>query len=151
MQLTPLSTSIPSNPLNPLEQHDKRAKEREQELKETQKKEETQELHKSDLQKEEQKQEKYGITKPRETYGLVVLELMNDEEYQAFERATVGMTKGEKMIAAQSLYRLSELQEKHTHASFPKEQNNGYAKTINFGDKFARALYFGEQRVDLLS
>lgn len=43
----------------------------------------------------------------RETYGLLVLELMDGEEYNAFQRATVGMSEGEKMLAAQSLYSLT--------------------------------------------
>lgn len=93
----------------------------------------------------------YELSTSRETYGLMVLELMSDPEYQAFERATVGMTQGEKMVAAQSLYRLSELQSQNAKASFPQEQNNGYAKTVNFGDKFARALYLGETGVDIRS
>lgn len=43
----------------------------------------------------------------RQTYGLLVLELMSDPEYQAFQRATAGMNEGEKIIAAQSLYSLT--------------------------------------------
>lgn len=43
----------------------------------------------------------------RETYGLLVLELMDGEEYNAFQRATAGMSEGEKMLAAQSLYSLT--------------------------------------------
>ncbi|PAF43177.1 hypothetical protein [Helicobacter sp. 11S02596-1] len=48
-----------------------------------------------------------GISEKRETYGLLVLELMNDNEYEAFQRATAGMNEGEKMLAAQSLYSLT--------------------------------------------
>lgn len=43
----------------------------------------------------------------RQTYGLLVLELMSDTEYQAFQRATAGMSESEKMMAAQSLYSLN--------------------------------------------
>ncbi|CBG39500.1 Putative hypothetical protein [Helicobacter mustelae 12198] len=43
----------------------------------------------------------------RQTYGLLVLELMSDPEYKAFQRATAGMSEGEKIIAAQSLYSLT--------------------------------------------
>lgn len=45
----------------------------------------------------------------RETYGLTILELMSDDEYRAFLRATSSMTESQKIMAAQSLYRLSEL------------------------------------------
>ncbi|MGP1449984.1 MAG: hypothetical protein ACTTJS_02500 [Wolinella sp.] len=93
--------------------------------------------------------ENYEIPTSRETYGLLVLELMDDNEFQAFERATAGMTRGEKMIAAQSLYRLSELQTQNAKATFPQEQNSGYARTINFGEAFARALHLGERGIDI--
>ncbi len=43
----------------------------------------------------------------RETYGFLVLELMSDNEYQAFLRATAGMNENEKRLAAQSLYSLT--------------------------------------------
>ncbi|PAF47609.1 hypothetical protein BKH46_03865 [Helicobacter sp. 12S02634-8] len=43
----------------------------------------------------------------RETYGLLVLELMSANEYEAFQRATAGMSEGDKMLAAQSLYSLT--------------------------------------------
>ncbi len=43
----------------------------------------------------------------RQTYGLLVLELMSDPEYQAFQRATAGMSESDKIIAAQSLYSLT--------------------------------------------
>ncbi|BEG56400.1 hypothetical protein NHP21005_00880 [Helicobacter sp. NHP21005] len=43
----------------------------------------------------------------RETYGFLVLELMSDNEYDAFLRATAGMNENEKRLAAQSLYSLT--------------------------------------------
>ncbi|PAF43298.1 hypothetical protein [Helicobacter sp. 11S03491-1] len=43
----------------------------------------------------------------RQTYGLLVLELMSNDEYDAFKRATAGMSEGDKMLAAQSLYSLT--------------------------------------------
>ncbi|PAF54468.1 hypothetical protein BKH42_00725 [Helicobacter sp. 13S00482-2] len=46
-------------------------------------------------------------SKQRETYGLLVLELMSNDEYNAFKRATAGMSEGDKMLAAQSLYSLT--------------------------------------------
>ncbi|WP_104697773.1 MULTISPECIES: hypothetical protein [unclassified Helicobacter] len=57
----------------------------------------TQEIH-SSLKENENK---------RQTYGFLVLELMSDSEYQAFQRATAGMSESEKMMAAQSLYSLT--------------------------------------------
>lgn len=103
------------------------------------------------ISEKSENREAYELPSQRETYGLMVLELMTDTEYQAFERATVGMTRGEKMIAAQSLYRLSELQAQNAKASFPLEQNSGYAKTMNFGDRFARALFSEGIKVDVRS
>lgn len=44
----------------------------------------------------------------RITYGLKVLELMSDEEYQAFLWASEGMSEVEKMRMAQGLYRFAE-------------------------------------------
>lgn len=52
-----------------------------------------------------------SYTLPRQTYGLKVIEKMTDDEYHAFVRATAEMTESEKIIAAQSLYRLSEIKE----------------------------------------
>lgn len=45
---------------------------------------------------------------PRITYGLQILERMSDEEYRAFLRASEGLSEGEKMIMAQSLYRFTD-------------------------------------------
>lgn len=53
--------------------------------------------------------EKYSL--PRQTYGLSVIEKMSDDEYHAFLRATAEMTESEKIMAAQSLYRLEQLKE----------------------------------------
>ena len=46
----------------------------------------------------------------RNTYGLAILELMSDQEYQAWLRATAGMTETEKLLAAQKLYPLADIQ-----------------------------------------
>lgn len=45
----------------------------------------------------------------RQTYGLAILELMSDQEYQAWLRATAGMTESEKMLAVQKLYPLADI------------------------------------------
>lgn len=55
--------------------------------------------------------EKEDYSLPRQTYGLVVLEKMTNDEYHAFMRATAEMSESEKIMAAQSLYRLNELKE----------------------------------------
>ena len=45
--------------------------------------------------------------KDRITYGLKVLELMSEEEYQAFLWATQDLSESEKILMAQSLYRFT--------------------------------------------
>ena len=68
----------------------------------------------------------------RQTYGLLVLELMSDPEYQAFERATAGMSEGDKIIAAQSLYSLTSFyggkiqEERETQKYTPYTQNQDF-------------------------
>ncbi|MDO7253221.1 hypothetical protein [Helicobacter cappadocius] len=71
-------------------------------------------------------------SKQRETYGLLVLELMSNDEYNAFKRATAGMSEGDKMLAAQSLYSLTnfyngkynpELQQNTKISTNPYEKN----------------------------
>lgn len=62
----------------------------------------------------------------RQTYGLAILELMSDQEYQAWLRATAGMTETEKMLAVQKLYPLADLEKlkasKHMRAD-EKQKN----------------------------
>lgn len=43
----------------------------------------------------------------RETYGLTLLEVMDDSTYEAFNRATSGKSEQEKELLGQSLQRLS--------------------------------------------
>ena len=45
--------------------------------------------------------------KTRITYGLKVIELMSDQEYQAFLWATQDLSESEKILMAQSLYRFT--------------------------------------------
>lgn len=45
--------------------------------------------------------------KNRITYGLKVIELMSEEEYQAFLWATQDLSESEKILMAQSLYRFT--------------------------------------------
>lgn len=83
----------------------------------------------------------------RQTYGLSLLELMTDSEYAAFERITAHMSHGERLMAAQSLYRLTSLQQSEG-ANYPKEMKNGYGNTLNFGDKFSKAVAWGDVSID---
>lgn len=65
----------------------------------------------------------------RETYGLLVLELMSNDEYDAFKRATAGMSEGEKMLAAQSLYSLTNFYNgKYNSLENTKSDANPYEK-----------------------
>ncbi|TLD83144.1 hypothetical protein [Helicobacter trogontum] len=61
-------------------------------------------------QNEEQLLDSNGSETKRQTYGLAILELMSDQEYQAWLRATAGMTETEKMLAVQKLYPLADLE-----------------------------------------
>ncbi|WP_253248069.1 hypothetical protein [Helicobacter sp. 13S00401-1] len=46
---------------------------------------------------------------PRQTYGLNILELMSDKEYSAWIKATLNLNDGEKLLAAQKLYQLADM------------------------------------------
>lgn len=87
--------------------------------------------------------EKEDYTIPRQTYGLVVLERMTDDEYHAFMRATAEMSESEKIMAAQSLYRLNELKKEvrtaqaknpynqsKTLQNFPRIFQNAYSEIL---------------------
>lgn len=58
-------------------------------------------------EQQKQNQEDFGIE--RTTYGMISLELMNDEQYLAFERVTAGMSPNEKISVAQMLTRAGNL------------------------------------------
>ncbi|RAX58330.1 hypothetical protein CCZ01_02625 [Helicobacter monodelphidis] len=90
--------------------------------------------------------ESYEIEKKRNTFGLTILEVMSDSEYAAFERITAAMTPGEKMLAAQSLYRLT-IPEGEVNP-YPQEQKNAYGNTLKFGEKFAKAIWWGDTSMD---
>ena len=61
-------------------------------------------------QNEEQLQHSDNFETKRQTYGLAILELMSDQEYQAWLRATAGMTETEKILAVQKLYPLADIE-----------------------------------------
>ena len=48
--------------------------------------------------------------KNRQTYGFAILELMSEKEYQAWLRATAGMSDTEKIAAAHRLYPLADME-----------------------------------------
>lgn len=58
---------------------------------------------------ESQKQNQDNFGTERITYGMISLELMNDEQYLAFERVTAGMSPNEKISVAQMLTRAGNL------------------------------------------
>ena len=89
----------------------------------------------------------------RETYGMEILELMSDEEYSAFVRASEGMSEGEKVIAAQSLY---SLREDYQGQGAHKRDKNPYTKTNrafsrhnDFLERY-KAFYYGVEKVEVL-
>lgn len=59
--------------------------------------------------KETQEKDKDGFNIERITYGMISLELMNDDQYLAFERVTAGMSPNEKISVAQMLTRAGNL------------------------------------------
>ncbi len=101
-----------------------------------------------------QEAQKVSDKKERQTYGLMILELMSDEEYAAFERATIGMSEGEKMMAAQSLYSLTEFYQGQSSPSLSKnpytKTNRAFGRYQDFIEQY-RAIYNGAKEVNLLS
>lgn len=65
--------------------------------------------NKNSLNKIQDEKQNTDSNLKRETYGLVILELMSDTEYEAWNRATVNMTESEKMLAVQKLYSLADI------------------------------------------
>ena len=91
--------------------------------------------------------------KNRQTYGLMILEMMSDTEYATFQRATAGMSEGEKIMAAQSLYSLTEFYQGQ-HDKKPKnpytKTNKAFGRHQNFLEQY-KAIYKGAKEVNLLS
>ncbi|WP_104721298.1 hypothetical protein [Helicobacter mesocricetorum] len=58
---------------------------------------------------ESPKNEENAAQQERTTYGLISLELMNDEQYRAFQRVTASMSHNEKISIAQMLTRAGNL------------------------------------------
>lgn len=68
----------------------------------------------------------------RITYGLKVIELMSDTEYQAFLWATQDLSESEKILMAQSLYRFTAFyQGKNAQKDDGIEQKSIDTRTLN--------------------
>lgn len=122
----------------------------------TQKTKPPQKIQKTTLEKNQKDSlSKQDVPTPavRETYGMEILELMSDEEYSAFVRASEGMSEGEKVIAAQSLY---SLREDYQGQGAHKRDKNPYTKTNrafsrhnDFLERY-KAFYYGVEKVEVL-
>lgn len=104
-------------------------------------------------QKDSLQKQDFAGSAVRETYGMEILELMSDEEYSAFVRASEGMSEGEKVIAAQSLY---SLREDYQGQGAHKRDKNPYTKTNrafsrhnDFLERY-KAFYYGVEKVEVL-
>lgn len=87
----------------------------------------------------------YKDDSKRQTYGLLVLELMSDPEYKAFQRATAGMSESEKMLAAQSLYSLTSF---YSGKIQDKIQNSYNFKNHDFITRYKNA-FVSQNQIDL--
>lgn len=89
----------------------------------------------------------------RQTYGMGILELMSDEEYSAFVRASEGMSEGEKLLAAQALYSLRDNyqgQGSHQNAKNPyTKTNRAFSRHNDFLERY-KAFYYGVEKVEIL-
>lgn len=94
---------------------------------------------------DEQLADELGASSRRQTYGLKILELMNDYEYSVFERVTDGMRDSERMLSAQALYSISDLAGEGNYA---KGIKNGYGNTFKFAELFSKAYMWGDVHVD---
>ena len=122
----------------------------------TQKTKPPQKIQKATLEKAQKDSlPKQDLANPlaRETYGMEILELMSDEEYTAFVRASEGMSEGEKVIAAQALY---SLREDYQGQGAHKRDKNPYTKTNrafsrhnDFLERY-KAFYYGVEKVEIL-
>ena len=93
----------------------------------------------------------------RQTFGLEILEKMSDEEYEAFERASAGMSDVEKMAAAQALYVFTDFYKQYQENDNTephdnvKIQKNPYFNSKQDFIKRYKAFYNGAQEVNILS
>lgn len=105
------------------------------------------------IQKDSPPKQDFAGSAVRETYGMEILELMSDEEYSAFVRASEGISEGEKVIAAQSLYSLREDyqgQGEHKRDKNPyTKTNRAFSRHNDFLERY-KAFYYGVEKVEVL-
>lgn len=71
----------------------------------------------------------------RQTYGLSILELMSEQEYQAWLRATADMTETEKMLAVQKLYPLADIEKLRNSKNLHIQEKKADSSMQNKSDK----------------
>lgn len=91
---------------------------------------------------EERHQEELKNNDKRETYGLAILDLMSDDEYRAWQKATDGMNESDKILAVQQLYPLADLNKlkEKIHSNQLKEDIKQENKNININGIKAYSL-----------
>lgn len=72
------------------------------------------------------------LSQPRQTYGILSLELMSDSQYQAFQRITAGLSQSEKIAIAQTISRAGNLAV--SVESVLKERTQSQGKESELGD-----------------
>lgn len=86
---------------------------------------------------EEKLQDSINHAEKRQTYGLAILELMSDQEYQAWLRATAGMTETEKILAVQKLYPLADIEKLKNSKNLPQEEKKIFSDSMQDKDRKA--------------
>lgn len=84
----------------------------------------------------------------RETYGLVILELMSEQEYQAWLRATAGMSETEKMLAVQKLYPLADIEKLKSKKLNLAEQNLVQKESVNRENKTTQPFVINSNKLN---
>lgn len=111
---------------------------------------------------EEKHQEELKNGAKRETYGLAILELMSEDEYKAWQKATQNMNESEKILAIQQLYPLADINKLKEKIGSKDENNpknetknvniNGiraYSLNDNFVQRYKNAYASVQDRVDI--
>ncbi|PAF42393.1 hypothetical protein [Helicobacter sp. 11S02629-2] len=71
----------------------------------------------------------------RETYGLNILELMSDKEYSAWIKATLNLNDGEKLLAAQKLYQLADMNKLREKSQLDRPKENHDKASLSLDSK----------------
>lgn len=67
---------------------------------------------------------------------------MSEQEYQAWLRATIGMTETEKILAVQKLYPLADIEKLKSSKNLPQEEKNIFKDSMQDKDKQAKTEPF---------